>query len=141
MLRFINSLFRSKAHNLSIHIDGTQDEVFKGIKNTSNWYLFDFHNLIYLYNDKVMDTKYGRSMLEMKCDNSKRLMAYSIENSTEGVWRFEISVHENTTGSVLNLKCWGPRKISHQTFHLRVTDLSHQLEHFKTLVEAKKRMN
>ena len=138
MIPFIQRLFLPRAFNFSMPINGAQDEVFKGIRNISNWYLFDFHHLIYLYNDKVMDTKHGRGILKMKCDDRSRQVRYSIENNTEGVWRFEISIHPNAKGSVLNLKCWGPRKISHHTFHVRVTDLEHQLERFKTLVEAQR---
>jgi len=138
MLRFIQEQLLSKASDFSINIDGSQDEVFKGIRNISNWYLFDFHDLIYVYNDTVMDTKYGRCTLKMRCDERNRQVKYSIENSSEGAWRFEIGVHPNSTGSVLNLKCWAPRRISHQTFHLRVSNLSHQLERFKTLVEARR---
>ena len=138
MIRFVKQLFLPKAHNFSIHINGTQDEVFKGIRNISNWYLFDFHHLIYLYNDTVMDTKHGRCTLEMKCDDRSRQVLYSIKNSSEGAWKFKISVHPNEKCSVLNLKSWRPRKVSHQTFHVRVSDLGHQLERFKALVEAQR---
>jgi hypothetical protein len=138
MVRFFQRLFLPKAFSFSIHINGEHDEVFKGIRNISNWYLFDFHHLIYLYNDKIMDTKYGRNILKMKCDDRGRQMRYSIENNSEGVWKFEVLVHPNDKGSVLNLKCWAPRKISYQTFHLRVSDLEQQLKRFKTLVEARR---
>jgi hypothetical protein len=130
-----------KGFNFSISIKGKQDEVFKSIKNISNWYLFDFHDLIYLYNDTIIETKHGRGTLNFKCDEKKKLLAYSIDTNNEGSWKFEIAVQPDSTGAMLTMRCWGPRRISHQTFFLRTASLKDQLGRFKILVEENRRMN
>lgn len=140
MIKFLSQLFGSKGFNYSISINGKQDEVYKSIRNISNWYLFDFHDLIYLYNDTILETKHGRGTLKFRCDEKRRSVNYSISNTNEGIWRYQIVVEPDSTGSTLTMRCWGPRGISHQAFYLRTASLRDQLGRFKVLVEENRRL-
>jgi hypothetical protein len=68
-------------------------------------------------------------------------LIYSISTHNEGIWKFEITVQPDSTGSILTMRCWGPGKISHQTFFVRTASLKDQLGRFKILAEEKRRMS
>jgi hypothetical protein len=131
---FLNQLILGQQFKFCSEINKNCKEVYEYVKDTRNWYKLDFHDVIYIQHDlgkDIINTKVGRGILMMETNDQLMQMRYSIDDFTEGKWKFLIRIEPAPKGARLHFAGRSPRGLDSSTVRMRISTFSNQMLRLK----------